>query len=158
MTVLPGGKASRIREIVTFDGNPKRAFAPQSVTLTLTDDIDVSRGDMIVHPDAIPEMSQEIETMVCWTGEESLALRHKYIIKQTSHSVRAVATDIVYRTDIHTLNQEGADELGVNDIGRVCFKLAQPIYADAYADNRTTGSFIIIDTFSNITVGAGMLC
>ncbi len=158
VTVLPGGKASRIREIVTFDGNPKRAFAPQSVTLTLTDDMDVSRGDMIVHPDEIPEMSQEIEAMVCWMGEEPLVLRHKYIIKQTSHSVRAVATDIVYRTDIHTLNQEGADELGVNDIGRVRFKLAQPIYADAYADNRATGSFIIIDTFSNITVGAGMLC
>jgi len=158
VVVLPGGKASRIREIITFDGNPKKAFSPQSVTLTLTDDIDVSRGDMIVHPDAIPEMSQTIEAMVCWTGEEPLALRHKYIIKQTSHSVRAVATDIVYRTDIHTLEQEGADEMGVNDIGRVRFKLAQPIYADAYADNRATGSLIIIDAFSNITVGAGMLC
>jgi len=99
-----------------------------------------------------------IEAMVCWTGDQALALRNKYIIKQTTNSVRAMATEIVYRTDIHTLNQEDANELGVNEIGRVRFKLAQPIYADAYTDNRATGSFIIIDTFTNITVGAGMLC
>ncbi len=158
VTILPSGKTSCIKEIVTFDGNPKRAFAPQSVTLTLTDDIDVSRGDMIVHADAIPKMSREIEAMVCWMSEEPLLLRNKYIIKQTTNSVRSVVTDIVYRTDIHTLNQEDADALGVNDIGRVRFKLAQPIYADAYAHNRATGSFVIINTFSNITVGAGMLC
>jgi len=96
--------------------------------------------------------------MVCWIGDEPLEVHKKYIIKQTTNSVRAVATNIVYRTDIHTLNQEDADELGVNDIGRVSFKLAQPIYCDAYADNRATGSFIIIDTFTNITVGAGLIC
>jgi len=158
VTVLPGGKTSRIKEVVTFDGNQDEAFAPQSITLTLTDDIDVSRGDMMAHSDAMPEMRKEIEAMVCWTGEEPLAVRKKYVIKQTTNSVRAVAAEIVYRTDIHTLNQEDADELGVNDIGRVSFKLAQPIYCDAYVDNRATGSFIIIDTFTNVTVGAGMIC
>jgi len=158
VALLPSGKTSHIREIVTFDGNPDEAFAPQSITLTLTDDIDISRGDMIVHPDAMPQMRREIEAMVCWTGEEPLAVRKKYIIKQTTSSVRAVATDIVYRTDIHTLNREDADDLGVNDIGRAIFKLAQPIYCDTYTDNRATGSFIIIDSFTNITVGAGMIC
>jgi len=158
VTVLPGGKTSRIKNIVTFDGNSDEAFAPQSITLTLTDDIDVSRGDMIVHSSAVPETHKEIEAMVCWTGEEPLEVRKKYAIKHTTNSVRAVVTDIVHRTNIHTLDQEDANELGVNEIGRVSFKLAQPIYADAYADNRATGSFIIIDTFTNITVGAGMIC
>jgi len=158
VTILPSGKTSRIKEIVTFDGNHDEAFAPQSITLTLTDDIDISRGDMIVHSDVIPETHKEIEAMVCWTGEQPLELRKKYVIKQTTNSVRAMVTNIVYRTDIHTLNHEKADELGVNEIGRVIFKLAQPIYCDAYADNRATGSFIIIDTFTNITVGAGMIC
>jgi len=158
VTLLPGGKTSRIREIVTFDGNLNQAYAPQSVTLTLADDLDVSRGDMMAHADAMPEIRREIEAMVCWTGEEPLALRNKYMIKQTTNSVRAIVRDIVYRTDIHTLHQEKADALRVNEIGRVDFKLAQPIYADAYADNRATGSFIIIDAFTNITVGAGMLC
>jgi len=158
ITVLPSGKTSNIKEIVTFDGNLDEAFAPQSVTLTLTDDIDVSRGDMIVHSDAISETHKDIEAMVCWTGEEPLEVRKKYMIKQTTNSVRCMVNKIVYRTDIHTLNEEIADELGVNEIGRVSFKLAQPIYCDAYADNRATGSFIIIDTFTNITVGAGMIC
>jgi len=158
VTVLPGGKTSRIRDIVTFDGNPAEAFAPQSITLTLTDDIDISRGDMIVHSNALPETRKDIEALVCWTGDEPLEVRKKYVIKQTTNSVRAMVTDIVYRTDIHTLNQEDADELGVNEIGRVNFKLAQPIYCDAYADNRATGSFVIIDTFTNVTVGAGMIC
>ena len=158
VTILPSGKTSRIREIVTFDGNQDEAFAPQSITLTLTDDVDISRGDMIAHSDTMPEMRKEIEAMVCWTGEQPLELRKKYVMKQTTNSVRAMVTDIVYRTDIHTLNHEKANELGVNEIGRVIFKLAQPIYADTYADNRATGSFIIIDTFTNITVGAGMIC
>jgi len=158
VTILPSGKTSRIREIVTFDGNQDEAFAPQSITLTLTDDVDISRGDMIAHSDTMPEMRKEIEAMVCWTGEQPLELRKKYVMKQTTNSVRAMVTDIVYRTDIHTLNHEKANELGVNEIGRVILKLAQPIYADTYADNRATGSFIIIDTFTNITVGAGMIC
>ncbi len=158
VTLLPGGKTSRIRDIVSFDGNPEEAFAPQSVTLTLTDDMDISRGDMLVDSDAIPGIRKEIEAMVCWTGEEPLGMRKKYIIKHTTNSVRAVVNNVVYRTDIHTLHQEDADELGVNDIGRVRFKLARPIYTDAYADNRATGSFIIIDGFTNITVGAGMVC
>ncbi len=155
---LPSGRTTKIREIVTFDGNPDEAFAPQSVTLTLTDDIDISRGDMLAHRDSVPGGHREIEGMVCWTGDEPLTLRKKYIIKHTTNSVRAIVTDIVYRTDIHTLDQQDADELTMNDIGRVRLKLAQPIYCDAYADNHVTGSFIIIDNFTNITVGAGMIC
>jgi len=155
---LPSGRTTKIREIVTFDGNPDEAFAPQSVTLTLTDDIDISRGDMLAHRDSVPGGHREIESMVCWTGDEPLTLRKKYIIKHTTNSVRAMVADVVYRTDIHTLDQQDADELTMNDIGRVRLKLAQPIYCDAYADNHVTGSFIIIDSFTNITVGAGMIC
>jgi len=155
---LSSGRTAKVREIVTFDGNPDEAFAPQSVTLTLMDDIDISRGDMLAHRDSAPGKRREIEGMVCWTGDEPLALRKKYIIKHTTNSARAMVTDIAYRTDIHTLDQQDASQLAMNEIGRVRLKLAQPIYCDAYADNHVTGCFIIIDNFTNITVGAGMIC
>ncbi len=154
---LPGGRTTKIREIVTFDGNPDEAFAPQSVTLTLTDDIDISRGDMLAHADTVPEVSKEIEAMVCWMGDEPLTPRKKYIIKHTTNSVRALVTDIIYRTDIHTLEQGESEALAMNEIGRIHVKLARPLYCDPYAVNRFTGSFIIIDGFTNITVGAGMI-
>jgi len=157
VAVLPGGRTTTVREIVTFDGNPDEAFTPQSVTLTLADDIDVSRGDMLVHADSVPGIRKETEAMVCWTGEEPLEARKKYIIKHTTNSLRAAVAEIVYRTDIRTLEQEEADELAVNEIGRIRLKLASPIYCDVYAENRATGSFIIIDSFTNITVGAGMI-
>lgn len=154
---LSSGRVTTVREIITWEGNLDEAWAPMSVTLTLADELDVSRGDMFAHPDFAPQPRKEVEAMVCWMGEEPLAPRAKYLVKHTTNTVRAMVTDLVFRTDIHTLAHEDADELAVNEIGRVRFKLAKPIYADAYADNRATGSFIIIDPFTNITVGAGMI-
>jgi sulfate adenylyltransferase subunit 1 len=159
VTVLPSNLTSRVREIVTFDGKLEEAFAPQSITLTLEDEIDISRGDMIVHSHHLPRTGREIEAVVCWMGEDPLVERKKYVIKQTSNSVRAMNTGICYRTDINTLERDThADQLNMNDIGRVSFKLLKPLVYDAYAENRSTGSFIIIDTFTNNTVGAGMIC
>jgi len=159
VTVLPAGKASHVREIVTFDGKLDEAFAPQSVTLTLEDEIDISRGDMIVHGDHPPRSDNEFDAMVCWMGEEPLEARKKYVIKQAASSVRVMVTEIRYRTDVNTLEHDSdAGRLEVNDIGRVAFKLLKPLVFDAYADNRATGSFIIIDSFTNNTVGAGMIC
>ncbi len=157
VVALPSMRRSTVKEIVTFDGLLEEAFAPQSVTLTLNDEIDISRGDMIVHADALPENAREIEANVCWIGEEPLAPRRKYLIKQTSNLGKAMVTEIVSRTDIHTLERGEADELAMNDIGRVRFKLAKPMFFDRYADNRATGSFILIDPFSYNTVGAGMI-
>ncbi len=157
VVALPSMRRSTVKEIVTFDGMLDEAFAPQSVTLTLNDEIDISRGDMIVHADALPENAREIEANVCWIGEEPLEPRRKYLVKQTSNLGKAMVTEIVSRTDIHTLERGEAAELAMNDIGRVRFRLAQPMFFDRYADNRATGSFILIDPFSYNTVGAGMI-
>ncbi len=158
ITVLPSGLTSRVEDIVTFDGNLDEAFPPQSVTLTLADDIDISRGDIIVHTDHGMHTAKDIEAMVCWMGDEPLSPRKKYLIKQATRSCKAMVTNIVYRTDINTLEKDAdAGQLTMNEIGRVALKLAQPLNFDAYADNRATGSFIIIDSFTNNTVGAGMI-
>jgi len=155
--VASTGLTTHVKEIVTFDGNLEEAFAPQSITLTLTDEIDVSRGDMLVHPDARPRDTRDLTANVCWIGEEPLQRRKKYLIKHTTNTVKAMVAEIEFRRDIHTLEQVAADALEMNDIGRITFRLQKPMYYDAYADNRATGSFIIIDTFSNNTVGAGMI-
>ncbi|HKI60836.1 MAG TPA: sulfate adenylyltransferase subunit CysN [Mariprofundaceae bacterium] len=153
----PSGNTSTVREIVTFDGNLEEAFAPQSITLTLNDEIDISRGDMITKAGEKALDSKDLIANVCWIGDEPLCVRSKYLIKHTTHTVKAVVTSIDYRTDIHTLEHEAADELAMNEIGCVTFKLQKPLHYDAYADNRTTGSFILIDSFTNNTVGAGMI-
>lgn len=154
---LPSMQRSTIREIISFDGNLDEAFAPQSISLTLNDEIDISRGDMIVHPEAMPGSDREITANICWIGNEPLSVRKKYLLKQTSNLGKAMVTDIEFKTDIHTLEQVPADELAMNEIGRVRFKLAKPIFYDRYEDNRATGSFIVIDSFTNNTVGAGMI-
>jgi len=156
---LPAGKRSKVREIVTFDGNLDEAFAPQSVTLTLEDEIDISRGDIIVHPDRAPRAARELDAIVCWMGEEPLSPRKKYLLKHTTNTVKAMVTEIVYRTDINELTRdEGAEELVMNDIGKISLKLMNPLTFDRYEENRTTGNFIIIDSFTNNTVGAAMIC
>jgi len=158
ITVLPSGRTSRVREIITFDGNPDEAFPPQSVTLTLEDDIDISRGDVIVHAGHKLQSARNIEAMICWMGSEPLTARKKYHIKHTTNTCKAMVTDIVFRTDINTLEQDAnAGQLAMNEIGRVALKLQQPLNFDLYEDNHATGSFIIIDSFTNNTVGAGMI-
>lgn len=156
---LPAGKKSKVKEIITFDGTLDEAFAPQSVTLTLEDEIDISRGDIIAHLEQQPRTASEIEAMVCWMGEEPLTPRKKYLLKHTTNTVKAMVSEIKYRTDINELtHEEGAKELAMNDIGKISLKLMSPLTFDCYADNRATGSFIIIDSFTNNTVGAAMIC
>ena len=155
---VPSGNTSTVKEIVTFDGNLEEAFAPQSVTLTLNDEIDVSRGDMLTHVGGKAQDAKELKANVCWIGDEPLTSRSKYVIKHTTNSVKAMVASIDFKTDIHTLDHlEGADELAMNEIGQITLKLMKPLHYDTYAENRTTGSFIMIDTFTNNTVGAGMI-
>jgi len=154
---IPSGNTSTVKEIVTFDGNLDEAFAPQSITLTLNDEIDLSRGDMLVHAGQETSDSKELTANVCWIGDEPLSVRNKYVIKHTTNSVKAMVASIDFRRDIHTLNKDEAAELAMNEIGQITFKLQKPLHFDAYADNRATGSFIVIDTFTNNTVGAGMI-
>ncbi len=154
---LPSMQRSTVREIVTYDGNLEEAFAPQSITLTLNDEIDISRGDMIVKPDQMPKKEREFSANVCWIGDEPLSVRKKYWIKQTSNLGKVMVSGIEFKTDIHTLDRVSTSELAMNEIGRVSFKLQKPMFFDSYAENRATGSFILIDTFSYNTVGAGMI-
>ncbi|MDQ6992603.1 MAG: GTP-binding protein [Mariprofundus sp.] len=154
---VPSGNSSTVKEIVTFDGNLQEAFAPQSITLTLNDEIDVSRGDMITHVEQKTLDAKTLTANICWIGDEPLSIKQRFTIKHTTSSVKAVVANINFKTDIHTLEHDDADALVMNEIGRVTFKLQKPLHYDAYADNRTTGSFILIDTFTNNTVGAGMI-
>ncbi len=155
---LPSGLRSSVKSIVTFDGTLERAFAPMSVTLTLEDEIDISRGDMLVRADEVPPCGErEVEVDLCWIGDEPLEPRKKYIVKHTTNSVKALVTEIAHVTDIHTLERGPAEALRMNDLGRVRLKMQRPLYYDSYHDNRATGSLILIDTFTNNTVGAGMV-
>ena len=156
--ILPSGLTSTIASIDTYDGPVEEAFEPMAVTIRLTDNIDISRGDMICRPGNHPEPSQDIEAMVCWFNETPMRLNGKYAIKQTTREARAVIKDLRYRLDINTLHRdEQATELGLNEIGRVSLRSTSPLMADEYRRNRTTGSFILIDEATNATVGAGMV-
>jgi sulfate adenylyltransferase large subunit len=157
--VLPSGATTRIERIDTFDGPVQEAFAPMSVTLLLKDDVDVSRGDLICHPDDAPELARDVEATVCWMADAPLRAGGRYAIKHATHAARAIVEEIVDHVDVHTLAPDGAaTELGLNDIGRVRLRTSKPLAFDPYARNRSTGSFILIDEGSNDTVGAGMIC
>jgi len=156
--VLPSGLTSRVKEIVTYDGNLDEAVAPQSVTLTIEDHLDISRGDMLVKPVNIPPVKKEFEAVLCWLSEQSLDLRRKYLIKHTTRTVKALVSGIAYRVDVNTLKHEAANTLKMNDIGRVLFKVHQHLACDPYQRNHATGSFIVIDEGNNNTVAAGMIC
>ena len=158
VTVLPSGLSSRIKEIVTYDGLIDHAIAPQSVTLTIEDHLDISRGDMLVKADQTPKVIKEFDAMLCWLSEQALDLKRKYLIKHTTRTVKAVVSQIDYRVDVNTLRRESVDIFKMNDIGRVKFKVQQPISCDYYERNHATGSFIVIDEASNNTVAAGMIC
>ncbi|CAH1083883.1 sulfate adenylyltransferase subunit CysN [Candidatus Nitrotoga sp. 1052] len=157
ITILPSGRTTKVKEIVTFDGNLQRACAPQSVTLTLTDEIDISRGDMFVKSAAMPQVSKEFEAMLCWLSESPLDLSRKYIIKHTTRVVKCLFARLEYRVDVNTLEQHSSATLNMNDIARVAMKVQQPLVFDSYITNRFTGSFIVIDEATNNTVAAGMI-
>ncbi len=157
ITVLPSGRTSKVKEIVTYDGNLQRAYAPQSVTLTLEDEIDISRGDMFVKATAMPQVSKEFEAMLCWLSESPLDRNRKYIIKHTTRMVKSLFSRLGYRVDVNTLAHHEAAVLNMNDIARVAMKVQQPLALDHYSKNRFTGSFIVIDEATNNTVAAGMI-
>jgi len=155
--VLPSRRTSTVVAIDTFDGEKERAFAPMSVTLRLADEIDISRGDMLVHPDNVPNVGQRFETMLVWLSERALDRQKSYLLKHTTQMVRANVEAVAYTTDLETLKQTPATRLELNDIGRVTLSLQRPIYFDDYKKNRGTGAFILIDSLSNNTVAAGMI-
>jgi sulfate adenylyltransferase subunit 1 len=157
ITILPSGRTTKVKEIVTYDGNLQRACAPQSVTLTLTDEIDISRGDMFVKSAAMPQVSKEFEAMLCWLSESPLDLNRKYIIKHTTRVVKCLFARLEYRVDVNTLEHHSSATLNMNDIARVAMKVQQPLVFDSYTKNRFTGSFIVIDEATNNTVAAGMI-
>ncbi|GIF24394.1 bifunctional enzyme CysN/CysC [Actinoplanes tereljensis] len=157
--VLPSGLHSTIAGIDTADGPVTEAFPPMSVTVRLTDEIDISRGDMICRPHNAPAVAQDIEAMICWMDETApLRVGAKYAIKHTTRTARTVIRGLQYRLDVNTLHRdENAGELGLNEIGRVKLRTTVPLLADEYRRNRTTGGFILIDEGTNRTVGAGMI-
>jgi sulfate adenylyltransferase large subunit len=158
VVVLPSGMTSRISRIDLFDQEITEAFPPMSVTVHLEDDVDVSRGDMIARIKNAPEPLQDIDAMVCWMTTTPLKPRQKLAIKHTTRTGRALVKDIQYRLDVNTLHRDQeTKELGVNEIGRVQLRTTVPLLSDAYAKNRATGSFILIDEATGVTVGAGMI-
>ena len=155
--VLPSGIDTRVEEIRIHDRAVRRAASEQSVTLLLEDEIDIGRGDMIVTPSGAPRIMKEIDAMVCWLGDTPLSRGRKYVVRHTTRETRAAIARIDYRVDICALARTPADALAMNEIGRVSFRLAQPVFADAYRENRATGAFIVIDESTNNTVGAGLI-
>jgi bifunctional enzyme CysN/CysC len=154
---LPSRKKSRVKSIVTFDGELEEAFAPQSVTLTLEDEIDSSRGDMLVRPGNMPKVDHKFEASIVWMSDEPLVPGKQYLFKQTSKLTTGAVGTLRYRIDVNTLHRQPAPTLGLNEIGRCAITLTTPIAFDAYRRNRATGGFIMIDRVTNATVGAGMI-
>ncbi len=157
--VLPSGFASRIRSIHAADRELDEAFAPLSVTLTLEDDIDVSRGDMIVKRNNPPESGQDVEAMICWfSREKRLTARGKYVLRHTTREVQALVSEVKYKVNINTLHKDTDNfEFAMNDIGRISLRTSGPLFHDDYRRNRITGSFVLIDPQTNETVAAGMI-
>jgi bifunctional enzyme CysN/CysC len=157
--VLPSGFTSSVKSIDTADGPMEEAFAPMSVTVTLTDDIDVSRGDMICRPHNQPMVGQDLDAMVCWMSDATeMRSGGKYAIKHTTRAARALVKDLHYRLDVNTLHRDHhATELGLNEIGRISLRTTTPLFFDEYRRNRDTGSFVLIDEPTSNTVAAGMI-
>ncbi len=156
--VLPSGMTSKVAGIDLHDQEITEAFPPMSVTVRLEDDVDVSRGDMICRPANAPKPSQDIDAMICWMATEPMRPRQKLAIKHTTRNARALVKDIQYRLDVNTLHRDQeTKELGLNEIGRVQLRTTVPLLCDPYNKNRTTGSFILIDEATGVTVGAGMI-
>ncbi len=156
--VLPSGFSSRISKIDTFDGEIQEAYPPMSVTVLLEDELDVSRGDMIVRENNKPEVGQDIEVMVCWFSDTPLQLRGKYTLLHTTQEVRCIVKEIRYKLDINSLHRNQEDkQIGMNDISRIVIRTTKPLYYDPYRRNRNTGSIILVDEATHNTVAAGMI-
>ena len=158
ITVLPSGLTSKINSIDTYEGEVEEAFAPMSVNITLSDDIDISRGDMLVKTGNQPQVAQEFDVMLCWLNNRGLQPKNKYTVMHASSSQKAIIKDVVYKINVNTLERfEDDKEIRVNDIGRVTVRTTQPLMIDSYRQNRNTGSLILVDDATNETVAAGMI-
>ncbi len=154
---LPSGRRSRVKSIETFDGRLEEAVAPMSVTLTLEDELDISRGDMIASAQKPPEVARQFDASVVWLNEQPLDLSRPYLLKHTTQTLPAEVKAVKHRVNINTLEHEPAERLEMNGIGVLRIETSRPIYFDAYTQNRATGSVILIDPETNATVGAGMI-
>jgi len=157
VVVLPSGLESRVKSIVTLNGEIPEAAAGDSIALTLEDEIDISRGDMIVRKKNLPNVANQLECILCWMNETPLNTDSAYILQHTTRQVRTYVSELNYRIDVDTLHRNPADTLNLNEIGRVKLTTTQPLYFDPYRINRNTGSFILIDPSTNVTVAAGMI-
>ncbi len=154
----PSGFATRVKSIDMIEGPQEEAFAPMSVSITLEDDIDISRGDMLVKPNNQPTISQDVDVMMCWFNQKPMTLGGKYMLRHTTKEVRAVVKEIAYKLGINTLRRiEDDKKIGMNDIAKVKLRVSSPLMVDSYRKNRTTGSLILVDEFTHETVGAGMV-
>ena len=154
---LPSGKKSRIKSIVTYDGELEYAFPPQCITITLEDEIDVSRGEMLVHPDNLPMMDRNFEAMLVWMDEEDMDTNKQFFIKQTTNVTRARIDKIKYKVNINTMEQSPSEKLVLNEIGKVVITTGKEIFFDPYEKNKHTGAFILIDPITNNTSAVGMI-
>ncbi len=159
VVVLPSGFESKIKSVESYDGTVEEAFSPLSVVMTLEDEIDISRGDMIVKPNNQPNVGQDIEAMICWFSDrQQLKQRGKYVLRHTTKEVKAIVEDVRYKVNINNLHKIEDDlEFQLNDIGRISLRTSMPLFYDSYRRNRNTGSFILIDPGTNETVAAGMI-
>ncbi len=158
ITILPSGRTTTVKQIDTYDSKLQTAFAPQSVTITLADEIDISRGDMFVKTDHLPpQVEKEFEATLCWLSEAPLDKNRKYLVKHTTRTAKCLFSRLDFRVDVNTLERHAADKLHMNEIARVGIKTQQPLVFDSYGIDRATGSFIVIDEATNNTVAAGMI-
>ena len=154
---LPSGKTSKVKSIGTYDGELECAYPPLCVTLTLEDEIDISRGEMLVHPDNLPISDRNFEAMLVWMDEEEMDVNKSFYIKQTTHTTRARVDSIRYKVDVNTMEHSSVDKLQLNEIGRVVFTTGKELFFDPYARNKQTGAFILIDPITNNTSAVGMI-
>lgn len=158
VTVLPSGFTSKIKSIDVLDGTLNEAFVPMSVSIQLEDDVDVSRGDMIVRDNNQPQVTQEFDAMICWFNSKPPLPRAKYTIMHASNTQKALIKDVVYKIDINTLERNSVDkDFKMNDIGRITIRTTKPLMIDPYRENRVTGSIILVDDATHETVAAGMI-
>ncbi len=158
IVALPSGFTSRIKAIETFDGPLTEAFHPMSVTITLEDEIDISRGDALAKPNNLPSVSQDLDLMICWFTDKPLRNGGKYVLRHTTREVRCLVKEIRYKVNINTLHKIEEDfTIAMNDVARISIRTTQPLFYDPYKRNRSTGSVILIDEFTNDTVAAGMI-
>jgi sulfate adenylyltransferase subunit 1 len=157
ITVLPSGRSSRVASITTFDGDLEEASAPLSIALTLEDELDISRGDLLSEPRRAPQQAASLEALLVWFDNQLLETHRPYLLKHGATTRNARVSRVVRRTNVHTLAEEAVNTLGMNDIGVVEIELTLPLFFDAYTENRASGSFILIDPQSNATLAAGMI-